>query len=74
MLVLTRRPNEEIRIGGAIRVTVCGVEGAKVRIGIDAPVDVLIYRGELYEDVLLNGSRRQARALDQNAEQTVAAS
>ena len=49
MLVLTRKPSEEILIGGNIRVRVVKVDGSKVRIGIDAPPQVLIRRGELEE-------------------------
>ena len=46
MLILTRRINETIMIGGEITVTVLGVKGNQVRIGIDAPDDVRIVRDE----------------------------
>ena len=47
MLVLTRRPGEEIIINGNIRVTVVSIKGDRIRIGIEAPPDVHIWRGEL---------------------------
>jgi carbon storage regulator len=47
MLVLTRKPGEKIVIQGGITVTVVQVDGGRVRIGIDAPEDVRILRGEL---------------------------
>jgi len=49
MLILTRRPQESIRIGPCIRVTVLGFKGSQVRIGIDAPADVAIDREEIWE-------------------------
>jgi len=47
MLVLTRKAQEQIQIGDGITVTVIKVKGNTVRIGIDAPSDVKIIRGEL---------------------------
>jgi carbon storage regulator len=47
MLVLTRKPGEKVVIEGGITVTVVEVKGNRVRIGIDAPNDVHILRGEL---------------------------
>jgi len=50
MLVLTRRPNETIRINGRVRVTVLGFKGrGKVRIGIEASPDIEIDREEVWE-------------------------
>lgn len=47
MLVLSRREGEKIMIGDSITVTIVRLGGDKIRIGIDAPNDVLILRGEL---------------------------
>jgi carbon storage regulator len=47
MLVLTRKPCERIQIGDSIVVTVVRVEGNAVRLGIEAPSDVAVYRQEL---------------------------
>ena len=50
MLVLTRRLAETIRIGPDIVITVCKLSGGYVRIGVEAPREVVIVRGELVED------------------------
>jgi carbon storage regulator len=47
MLVLSRKPGEEIVIGKNIRLTVLGVRGSQVRLGVTAPTDVHIRREEL---------------------------
>jgi carbon storage regulator len=47
MLVLSRRATERIRLGDSIVVTVVRVEGDRVRLGIEAPADVLVLRDEL---------------------------
>ncbi|HET9394556.1 MAG TPA: carbon storage regulator CsrA [Nitrospiraceae bacterium] len=49
MLILTRRPQETIRVGDDITITILGVEGNKVRIGIAAPRTVVVDRQEVYE-------------------------
>lgn len=49
MLVLTRKAGETIRIGDNITVRVLEARGSQVRIGIEAPGDVKIYREEIYE-------------------------
>jgi carbon storage regulator len=48
MLVLTRKLGEIIRVGEAITVRVLEVKGNQVRLGVDAPADVRIYREEVY--------------------------
>jgi carbon storage regulator len=47
MLVLTRKAGEEVVIDGRIRVTVCGVQGGRVRIGVTAPPGVRVDRAEV---------------------------
>ncbi|HEX9502857.1 MAG TPA: carbon storage regulator [Patescibacteria group bacterium] len=54
MLVLKRRVGEVIFIGEDIRIVVLGIEGAKVKIGIDAPNDVAIIREELVKEEVSN--------------------
>lgn len=56
MLVLTRKVEESLLLGSEIRVTVLGVTGDKVRLGVDAPRTVKILRGETLEQ-----SREQNR-------------
>ena len=51
MLVLTRSPSQEIRIGHDIIVRVLDVKGDRVRIGIDAPNEVSVHRQEVYHEI-----------------------
>ncbi len=51
MLVLSRQKDESIMIGDGIRITIVDVRGDKVRIGIEAPKDVKVFRSELYEEI-----------------------
>lgn len=51
MLVLTRRAGESIVIGSDVRVTVLEMQGRQIRLGIDAPPDVSVHRGEVYERI-----------------------
>lgn len=51
MLILTRRVGETIRIGGEIAVTVLGVKGNQVRIGVGAPRSVEVHREEIYQRI-----------------------
>ena len=48
MLILTRKDNESLFIGDDIKITVLGVKGNQVRIGIDAPKDIDVHREEVY--------------------------
>ena len=51
MLVLSRKSTESIHIGDSVVVTVLGIQGTKVRLGIDAPKEIHIFRSEL-QDVI----------------------
>lgn len=52
MLALTRKPGDKIFIGDNISVTIVEVKGDNVRIAVDAPRDIKIYRGEIYEAII----------------------
>lgn len=51
MLVLSRRADESIRIGDEVILTILGINGKQVRIGIDAPLDLAVHREEIYKRI-----------------------
>ena len=51
MLILTRRVGETVMIGNEVTVTVLGVKGNQVRIGINAPKNVAVHREEIFERI-----------------------
>ena len=51
MLILTRRVGETVMIGDDVTVTVLGVKGNQVRIGVNAPRDVAVHREEIFERI-----------------------
>ncbi len=55
MLILTRRVGESIMIGEEVVVTVLGVKGNQVRIGVNAPKEVSVHREEIYERIKREG-------------------
>lgn len=52
MLVLTRKPGQSVFIGDEIKITLHSIRGNQVRLGIDAPSDVRIYREEIYNQIM----------------------
>jgi len=60
MLVLTRKSNQSIMIGDNIEVSVLSVMGDKVRIGIQAPQDIPVFRTEIYEEIHRQGEAPQS--------------
>lgn len=51
MLILTRRVGEALMIGDNVTVTILGVKGSQVRVGIDAPKDVTVHREEIFKRI-----------------------
>jgi carbon storage regulator len=67
MLILTRRVDEKIVIGNDVTITILGVKGNQIRIGIDAPKEVQVHREEIYQRILaerLNGAGRVSTPSD----------
>jgi carbon storage regulator len=51
MLILTRRVGESLRIGDDVSVTVLGIKGSQVRIGVNAPKTISVHREEVYDRI-----------------------
>lgn len=60
MLILTRRIGESVMIGKEIQVTVLGVKGNQVRVGVNAPKEVPVHREEIFERIKLEEGKREA--------------
>lgn len=69
MLILTRRVGETLMIGDEVTVTVLGVKGNQVRIGVNAPKEVAVHREEIYERIK---RERQGGVIEDDAEPVVA--
>lgn len=52
MLILTRRPGESVYLGDNIRVTVLSLQGKQVKLGLEVPTDMVVYRDEVYRRVV----------------------
>ena len=64
MLILARRPNESLIIGDNITVTVLGIHGQQVRLGLVAPREVVIDRAEVHERKLREPAASHSIAVD----------
>jgi len=67
MLILTRRVGETLMIGDEVTVTVLGVKGNQVRIGVNAPKDVAVHREEIYERIKLERDGKKADTVSEDA-------
>jgi carbon storage regulator len=52
MLILTRRSGQSLYVGDNIRITVLGIQGKQVKIGLELPGDMTVYRDEVYQRVM----------------------
>lgn len=62
MLVLTRKPGESIRISDNIKITIVDIDGSNIKIGIEAPRSVAVYREEVYEKIRLENQAAAERS------------
>ena len=60
MLVVSRKSNQRLIIGGCIRITVLRIQGGKVRLGVEAPKEVPVHRNEVYEAIRRNQQKPDA--------------
>ncbi len=67
MLILTRRVGQSIKIGDDVELTVIQISGDQVRLGINAPRTVRVYRAELLEQILSENLRAATSAADVDA-------
>jgi len=65
MLVITRKPGERVRLGDDITVTVLDVVGSTVRLGIDAPSEIPVFRHEVWEAIEAENRAAADASVDQ---------
>ncbi len=65
MLVLTRKAGESIVIGNQVRITVLELQGRQIRLGIEAPTEIPVHRGEVYERIKEENERAALAGADE---------
>ena len=71
MLILTRRVGETLVIGDDVTITVLGVRGNQVRVGVNAPKDVAVHREEIYQRIQNEKSGEISSESDENNDSDV---
>jgi carbon storage regulator len=66
MLILTRKPGESLYIGDNVKVTIVEIKGHQIRVGIDAPPELRIYREEIYQQII-EENKKAAEAVSASA-------
>lgn len=59
MLILTRKIGESLMIGDNVTVTVLGVKGTQVRIGVNAPKEIVVHREEIYKKLKVEKDKKK---------------
>jgi len=62
MLILARKPGEAIAIGDGIKIRVLEIQGGQVKIGVEAPTEVMVHREEIYLRILEENTRAATEA------------
>lgn len=65
MLILNRKLNESIILNGNIELVVTGIKGDSVKIGINAPLDIPIYRKEVFEEISKGNTEASSSTFDE---------
>ncbi|MAE03633.1 MAG: carbon storage regulator CsrA [Porticoccaceae bacterium] len=66
MLILTRRVGETLVIGDEVTVTVLGVRGNQVRLGVNAPKEVAVHREEIYQRIQMEKGGEKSPQMDES--------
>jgi len=64
MLVLTRKPNQALKIGDNIEIKILAIEGEQIKIGIEAPKNIEVYRNEIYLAIQEENTKATTASLD----------
>ncbi len=67
MLILTRRVGESVMIGDQTKVVILGIKGSQIRLGINAPKDIMVHREEVFEKIKLETGENENKLKSSNA-------